>query len=485
MTINKTHQLLTLFLILTNFCLSAQNLEERIKSVENSLRPLVLNQGVELWNLEGQMQKYNISGLSIAIIHNYEIEWAKGYGSTGNEEKSKVTEQTVFQAASMSKFVNAVAIMKLMENKKVNLDEDINNYLTSWKFPYDKNFDTTNPITIRQLLSHTAGLSTHGFGGYKNLNKLPSIIQTLEGKKPANSEKVEKIHPNNKKFKYSGGGTTISQLILMDNSVSSYESFLNKNLFERLKMNNSFYSMEFDKYPKDLAYGHSRKGKTIKNNYNIYPESAAAGLWTTPTDLAKLIIDIQLSLKFKTGKILSQQSTSELIRPSLKNSNSALGVFTEEENGALYLQHSGSNEGFRAKFYFSAENGNGVVIMVNGTNTKIIEEIIRSVASVYNWVGFENFEAKNEINLSYSDLNKYTGTYVLAKREVQVMLKKGKLILTEKGKWSSKLTPLNTSKFVVDIVKPIAIIEFITDNDGSISKCLLKQGESTEWTKKN
>ncbi|TXD82887.1 beta-lactamase family protein [Subsaximicrobium wynnwilliamsii] len=458
-------------------------IQQRINKVENSLSPLALNPGASLWNLEKQMQKYNVSGLSIAVIHNYEIEWAKGYGSTGAKEIPNVTEQTVFQAASISKFVNAVAMLKLMELKKIDLNEDINNYLTSWKFPYNKNVDT-NPITIRQLLSHTAGLSTHGFGGYKNSDKLPSIIQTLEGKNPANSDKVEQILPTNKKFKYSGGGTTISQLILMDNSISSYESFLNKNLFEPLQMNNSFYSTEFDKYPKDLAFGHKGNGKTLNNNYNLYPESAAAGLWTTPTNLSKLITDIQRSLKNGTGKILSQQATKELIEPTLKNSNSALGVFSENQNGQLYLQHSGANKGFRGKFYFSAENGNGVVIMLTGTNTEIIEEIIRSVVLVYNWAGFEKLLVSPELNLRDIDLRKYIGTYVLENRNVQVSLKKGDLILTEKGKWSSKLTALNNSTFVVDIVKPQATIEFVTDTDGSISKCILKQGELTEWIKK-
>lgn len=248
-------------------------------------------------------------------------------------------------------------------------------------------------------------------------------------------------------------------------------------------MNNSFYSTEFDKYPKDLAYGHKGNSKTLKNNYNIYPEFAAAGLWTNPKNLSKLIIDIQLSLKDGTGKILSQQTTKELIEPTLKNSNSALGVFLENHNGQLYLQHSGANKGFRGKFYFSEENGNGVVIMLNGINTEIIEEIIRSVASVYNWTSFEKLVASSELKLDDTDLNKYVGTYTLEDREINVSVKKGKLILAEKGKWSSKLTALNNSKFVVDIFKPQATIEFVKDANGSISKCILNQGELTEWVK--
>nr|WP_321413558.1 serine hydrolase domain-containing protein [uncultured Allomuricauda sp.] len=157
-------------------------IQQRIKKVENSLGPLVLNKDETLRSLEEQMQKYNIPGLSIAVINNYEIEWAKAYGETGNPKISNVTKQTVFQAASMSKFVSAVAIMKLKELKQIDLDKDINQYLTSWKFPYSEDFGT-DPITIRQLLAHTAGLSTHGFIGYKNSDKLPTIIQTLEGNK--------------------------------------------------------------------------------------------------------------------------------------------------------------------------------------------------------------------------------------------------------------------------------------------------------------
>ena len=459
------------------------SVQHRIHKVENNLRPLVLSPGASLWNLEKQMQQYNIPGLSVAVIHNYKIDWAKGYGVTGNTESPEITERTAFQAASMSKFVNAVAMLNLIEQKNLSLDEDINTYLTSWKFTYHKKYDET-PIRIRQLLSHTAGLSIHGFAGYKNANKLPSIIEILEGNKPANSDRVEQLFASQTKFKYSGGGTTIAQLILTDQSNTSYENFLNKNIFQPLGMSNSFYSIESDRYPRDMAYGHAENGDVLKNQYNLYPESAAAGLWTTPTDLAKFIIDIQLSLASGKGKILSQQSTSALIKPSLENSNSALGLFTEYENGTLYLQHSGSNEGFRGKFYFSGEHGNGVVILINGTNTKIIEEIIRSVAYVYQWTGFKSFEAKEELNLNDLDLEKYTGTYILDDRAVHVILKKGKLILKEKGKWSSGLTPLTNSKFVVDIVKPRATIEFITSTDGTVSKSKLQQGETTEWVKK-
>ncbi len=489
MTATKNLLSVLVLLYLMSISLNAQtngtnytdSLNLRIAKVENSLSPLVLTKGKPLWNIEERMKKYNIPGLSLAIINDYKIEWAKGYGKTDNSKDNKVTPETVFQAASMSKFVNAVALMKSRESSQINLDVDINTLLKTWQLNYNKN----QPITLRQLLSHSAGLSTHGFSGYKGSENLPNMVEILNGEKPANSDKIKQILSPNEKFKYSGGGTTISQLILMDKANSTYERFLHEKIFDPLQMTNSFYSIEFDKYPDDIAIGHSSKGKRLKNNYNIYPESAAAGLWTTPTDLAKLIIDIQVSLKNEAGKILSKESSNELIKPTLENSNSALGVFIEKENGTLYLQHSGSNKGFRGKFYFSADHGNGIVIMVNGTNTKIIEEIIRSVAMVYNWAGHERFTVSEELDQKDVNLSTYTGTYIRENREVEVTLKKGRLILTEKGKWSSKLTPLNTSKFVIDIVKPKATIEFIFDSNDSVSKCILKQGESTEWIKKS
>ncbi len=332
-------------------------------------------------------------------------------------------------------------------------------------------------------MSHTAGLSTHGFGGYKKPNNLPSIFDILNGTKPANSEKVEQKIKNDTEFKYSGGGTMISQLILMDNSTMSYEDFIYENIFEPLHMTHSFYSVELHKYPQNLALGHKANGKTLKHKYNLYPESAAAGLWTTPTSLSKLIIDIQLSLKNGTGKILSQKTAKDLIEPTLKNSNSALGVFSENQNGHIYLQHSGSNRGFRGKLFFSAENGNGVVIMVNGPNTEIIEEIIRSVRSVYDWKGFKKLLVSKDLKINDADLIRFTGTYTLDDRKVNVSLKKGKLSITEKGKWSSQLTALNQNLFLMDVVKPQATIEFIESNNDSIGKCILRQDEPTEWIK--
>ena len=457
-------------------------IQAKIKKVENSLSPLVLKKGMEKWNLQDQMEKYNIPGLSIAVINDYKIEWAKGYGKAKSNESKSVTTETVFQAASMSKFVNAIGLMKLRDDIQFDLDTDINTLLSSWKFNYDESMNG-HPITTRQLLNHTAGLSIPSFGGYKNSKNLPDIHTILDGKKPANSKRIKQAILPNTRFMYCGGGTMISQLILMDLSGSPYESYIRKNLFEPLKMSNSFYSIEKNRYKSDIAYAHSYKGTPLKQGYNIYPESAAAGLWTNPTDLAKLIISVQKSLEKESNALLPYKSAVELISPSSPSSNAALGLFQEQEQGIIYLQHSGATRGYRSKCYFSSQNGNGVVIMLNGTDTKILGQVIRSVADVYGWPGFTDYEASPSLDLRQDDLKKFIGTYTFEKRKLQISLKKGKLTLSEKRKFNSSLTALDHHLFVINNISPKATVEFIKDGE-STKKCIIKQGSETiEWVK--
>lgn len=457
----------------------ATEVRGKISQVENSLSPLVLAPGAELWNLEDQMRKYHVPGLSIAVINNYEVEWIKAYGFANGKTQTKTTTNTVFQAASMSKFINAMALMKLKETKDFSLDEDVNHLLESWKVPYDPAI-SDQAITLRQLLSHTAGLSMSGFGGYKMGQKLPSLVQILDGKKPANSESVRPILPPNQNFKYSGGGTIISQLLLMDLTKETYEDYVNEQIFQPLKMNHSFYSTEFDRYPEDIALGHLHSDKPLKYKYRIYPESAAGGLWTTPHDLAIALLDLQLSLSQQRAAVLASKSAVELSTP-VDSGISALGVFVEDQAGHTYLQHSGATRAFRSQFYISAEEGKGVVIMHNGANLEILEEIIRSVASVYQWPGFKKMKA-TVTTLTAAELKPFIGTYQMGKRQILVSHKKGKLQLAEKGKWGATLKPLTPTSFITTRINPPATIEFIKEN-GKVVQLKMDQGGIYEWVK--
>jgi len=221
MKMKKTLVLLALLPAILFSSVSAQSTsytpetEAKIKAVENNLAGWVQTGSDDRWNIFDRMKKYGVNGVSIAVIHDYKIVWAKGYGMADVSEKRPVTDKTLFQAASISKSLNSLGVLKLVESGKISCDSDINKYLKSWKFPYD---DKSNGkvITVKELLSHTAGLTVHGFPGYERGKKIPTVIQVLNGEKPANTAPVRSFEEPGKNFVYSGGGTTILQLMVTD-----------------------------------------------------------------------------------------------------------------------------------------------------------------------------------------------------------------------------------------------------------------------------
>ncbi|HWN88666.1 MAG TPA: serine hydrolase domain-containing protein, partial [Chitinophagaceae bacterium] len=326
-------QLIILFLLPVT--VSSQRIDpavqQKINTVENSLAPsIIFGDTIPKLNIEKRMKETAIQGLSIAVIRDYKIEWAKGYGWADLEEKRKVTTDTRFQAASISKSLNSMGILKLVEMGKLDPEADINNYLTSWKFPYDS-LSKNKTISVYNLLSHTAGLDIHGFPGYEKTDTLPTLQQILDGKRPANTKAVRSLFEPGKKFKYSGGGTTITQLILTEITKSNYAEWMQKNVLNPLDMTNSSYQQP-PTATANVATGYYENGKSVSGKYHVYPEQAAAGLWTTPTDLAKYIIECQSALEGRSKKVLSPEMMKKRLTPYI-DSNSALGVFIENKNG--------------------------------------------------------------------------------------------------------------------------------------------------------
>ena len=453
--------------------------QQKIQQVENELKSAF---GSEPQSINDQMQSYKLKGLSIAVIDNFEVVWTKAYGLSESENKTAVSPKTVFQAGSMSKTVNALALLKWAEDEGIDLDADVNSLLKSFQVP-NKNNRADRVVTLRMLLSHTAGLSVHGFGGYRKPDNLPSVLQILNGEKPANSRPVFPTIPPNTEFLYSGGGTTLSQLILMENTGASYEQYVRQNIFEPLKLANSFYSVELDQYDQqEVAHAHVKNGKPIKNLYNYYPESAAAGLWTNPTDLATILIDLQESLRGNKAQVLSQSAAREMITPPLPKGLTALGVFAYKKGDETYLYHSGSTRGFLGEFIISSTTGQGLVVMINGEDSRIINEIKESVAQAYQWPGFEPKE-KADISFSDTDVQAYSGTYQFKKRQVTIRYEKEAFSISEKGKWSGKLIPLSRTSFVVEGINPETTIEFETNEDGVVTEIKATQGATITWSK--
>jgi CubicO group peptidase (beta-lactamase class C family) len=360
-----------------------------------------------------RMAKYNVKGLSIAVIQDYKIVWAKGYGWADEAEQKPVTPETLFEPGSISKALNALGILKLAQEQKVDLYTDINTYLNSWKFPYDS-LSNGKKITLADLLSHNAGLSVHGFPGHDIKGPIPTVIEVLDGKKPAVTLPVRSLYEPGLGFQYSGGGTTISQLLLSDVTKQNYAKWMFDNILDPIGMVNSSFSQPPSKEKQLLcATGYYADGKPISNKYHVYPQLAAAGLWMTPSDLCYYIIDMQLAYQGKQrSKVLSPEMVKLHLTP-YNNGPTSMGSFILNLNGTQYFEHSAGNDGFCGDFYGSLEDGYGCVVFMNSEDPKLLSEIINSIAKAYHWKNFyKEPKRKKCISVSDSILKSYEGIYL-------------------------------------------------------------------------
>jgi len=457
----------------------AQNsTQDKITQVENGQVGNIQIEGEKAWNLLNRMAYYKIPGLSIAVIQNYKIAWAKGYGFANDSAKIPVTTQTLFQAASISKSLNSVGVLKLVQEKKLDLNTDINVYLKSWHFPYDS-LSKGKKITIANLLSHSAGLNVHGFGGYERGAPLPTIVQILNGEKPANSPAIKSMFEPGKRYEYSGGGTTITQMIVMDISHMPYADYMKKEVLGPLGMTSSTYAQpphDVDQSLFTVAY--NMAGKPIKGNYHIYPDQAPAGLWTNPTDLAKYIIETQLAYDGKSAKVLNQETTKIRLTVHAGN-NVGLGVFIDKNDSTVYFSHSGGNEGFRCQYYGSMQGGNGVVVMVNSDNGGVIQELINSVAKVYGFKGLFHSNIKKVVTVPVEILKSYTGKFFISPpRTLTIIEADGKLYAEASGEAKRELYPQSNNRF---FLKDLPYeLEFNKDTDGKIHLIFYGDGGKLE-----
>jgi len=356
--------------------------ETQINKVENGLYPYNKGKIETTWSIFERMEFYKVPAVSIAVINDYKVDWAKAYGWADKENQIRATPQTLFQAASVSKSINALGVLHWAEENKIDINADVNYYLKSWKLE-DSKKTNNDKVSIANLLSHTAGVSVNGFDGYEVGDKTPSTKQILDGKNPANSRKVKSNAEPNKEFKYSGGGIVITQMVLEDNVDIAYDDYMKKKILNPLGMMTS--SFELPNSKNQLATGYWGKGNPLRGKYQIHPEMSAAGLWTNPTELSKYIIEVQKSFNGESNKLLSQSMTKKMLSSYLQDGNTGLGVFIEYINDNKYFSHGGDNQGFKSYYYGSVEGGRGLVIMINSDNFNIVPEIINSVKKAYQW----------------------------------------------------------------------------------------------------
>lgn len=466
----KQTALLVLFLLNIS-CLAAQSayskeVEEKIRQFENSLSGRVILKQKGRYTLEDRMAYYNVKGLSIAVVHDYKVAWAKGYGWADKKERKPVTPETLFEPGSISKSLNAVGLLKLVQDQKLDLHTDINTYLTSWQFPYDS-ISHGKKITLAQLLSHSAGLTVHGFPGYDLTAQIPTVPQILDGEYPANTPPVRSAFEPGIRFQYSGGGTTISQLMLMDVTKQPYDVYMYENVLKPMGMVNSFYTQPAPEDRQDLcASGYYPDGRQVPNKFHAYPEQAAAGLWMTPTDLCQYIIETQLAYAGKSARVLNQDMTRLRLSP-YNDASSALGVFMEDRNGTLYFQHSAGNEGFCGQYYGSLESGDGVAVFLNTNSYAILPEVINSIATVYQWKDFYKPIYRENVRVAKKIQQKYAGVYLVnGDKFTYILKKKDGYYLYAEGTYAQMLYTSDTDFFNIEFPTEK---HFVTDASGRIT----------------
>jgi CubicO group peptidase (beta-lactamase class C family) len=368
------------------------DVQARIVRVECGLSTPVVVKGApeQKMSLTERMTFYQVPAVSIAVINNGRIDWARAYGEADIDSHRRATVKTLFQAGSISKSLTAIGALRLVEQGKLSLDEDANRQLASWKIPQN-DYTRSTAVTLRMLLNHSGGMTVHGYTGYAQGQPVPTLLQVLDGVAPANSEPVRVDVAPGSTWRYSGGGYEIVQLMVTEASRQPFDRYMKTAVLDPLGMTESTFAPLGAVQRNLTATGYYSDGRAIAGQWHVYPESAAAGLWSTPTDLASVVLRVQQAEAGKSNKILSRKMASSMLTRGL--GQYGLGFFVDKVGDRTSFGHSGGTEGYRSQLYGYTRFGQGVVIMTNSDNgAALIDEILGSVAVEYGWPEFRVVE---------------------------------------------------------------------------------------------
>lgn len=360
------------------------------------------------WSINERMARYRVPGVGIAVVDDGKLAWSAGYGvrevSEGEVSEGVISEgvagdgvaadddgavspQTLFQAASISKPVAAAVALGLVRDGRLQLDTGVNAQLRAWKIPASAHGDS-NAVTLRELLSHTAGLGVHDFPGYEQGAVLPTLIQILDGRSPANSPPVRLVQAPGAAERYSGGGYEVMQRLLEEAAGQPFAALADKRLLQPLRMRRSVFAADLpSRFSNDVARGHGFDGQVVGGGWQRYPELAAAGLWSTPTDLARFATAVMDAWNDQPHAVLAPATVRQMLTPVVDGM--AMGFGIHGAGDALLFDHAGANSGYQAYLMAYPARGEALVVMTNGDGGgDLIDEIRRSVAHSYGWPDF-------------------------------------------------------------------------------------------------
>jgi CubicO group peptidase (beta-lactamase class C family) len=391
--------------------------DSRIDAVERGLLPGTLIKGEEIpgMSLHDRMKHYHVPGVSIAVIEDGRLAWEQGYGTFREGGQDSVLETTLFQAASIGKVVTAFTVLILADRRILDLDENVNRILKSWQLSENR-LTREEPVTIRRILSHTAGVTVHGFNGYTLGQSLPSLTEILDGVGPANNAPIGVDLLPGTRFRYSGGGYMILQQVCEDQTGRRFPDLVKELVFEPFGMVNSLYASQLpDSLAGRAALAHDVDGQPLPGGWRLYPEfGAGAGLWTTAGDLARFVLGIQRSLAGEAAVELDNETAVEMVTPQPVREGiqyMGLGVHVGSDGENKWFEHSGANAGYLCRMIGFVEGGRGAVVMTNGDGgNSLYDEIIQGIAVVYGWPTF----GPTEVEIAVVDraiLERLTGSY--------------------------------------------------------------------------
>ena len=438
------------------------------------------------------MARFNVPGVSIAVIRDQQIHWAKGYGVADVATGAPVNTETMFQAASMSKPVAAMGVLRAVQDGLFTLDDDINRILTSWKLDGGE-YTRQRPVTPRMLTSHISGLGDgFGFPGYDPSDSIPTVVQILQGNKLSNVGVLFMERPPMTLMEYSGGGVMLMQQALSDARKRPFADIMRDDVLRPIGMTRSTYEQPLPQsFDRNAARAHSSEGKSMGAKWHVYPEQAAAGLWTTPSDLARFLIEVQRSAAGQSNRVLSRTLVQEMLSP-VGVGDYAVGFAISKIGQGWYFSHGGSNWGFRATMIAHKSNGYGLVIMTNADQGgAVASELSRRIQLAYQWDSFAQPAPRGyrppverlEITVAEDILRAYVGEYQLAaQRSLTITLENGRLQVQPSGQNKATLFAEAQDLFFLRVAN--AQVRFTRGPSGEVTGLTLDLGGTQQAARK-
>lgn len=386
----------------------------RLDAVINGLTHLTPIAGaVPNWSLAARMRRHAVPAISFAVIDEGEVALTAAFGVMSAGTDTPVRADTLFQAASMSKPVTAMAVLRAVEQGRLDLDRDVNDYLSAWQVP-ESPFAQDAPVTLRGILSHTAGLSGWGFEGYAVDQPRPDTIGVLRGVPPANSPPVVLERPPGTAQRYSGGGTTIAQLVLETCYEAPFDQILAREVLQPIGMHDSTFAQPLPlERAANAASGHDYAGRPMNGRWHVFPEQAAAGLWTTAGDYARWLIALQRAWNGRSDQILSPAAARAMGTLPAASEVFGLGPKIIGRGRARRFQHGGSNVGYKCGSNAFLDGSRGAVVLTNADGgTQLAEEVFVAIARAFDWPDYLR-PARTPLTLTAADRARYAGVYQL------------------------------------------------------------------------